>query len=427
MTPPLAIKTRIHTPVTPTFLLDPTRRSDLHLEVLVQNTSMTGLEFDKVLLEPVKGLTSRPATDSEVMKFKRTRSEGTLFPDDTKQYLFTLSPDNDYPISKQGETILNSVFPATYTPGLILPLGRLDMAWFSAPYRESGRLQTSTLNRRVPPPTAPPRPILPTRASISTGPSGQLIPPLPVDPVDQGWEYDLVLLECQRQVEVEQEFQVTIRVALRSAMKPNESPRLAVQYLSQDHAAPRAALPIQNLTRPTFALSPPSRSSTPASSRPFSPPTNTSRPMTPVSSQLRQASTSNISQSPQFPHASPSQSQSSFPNQKPTFPPPPFLTHAGPSTSKPRGQIIHLGSSLITLPIKKVDKVKVNPGVTYEEGIELEERWEVVHEVQLRFMALDEGLCELGGIRILHLDGTVGFGGSVGRQWDSLGDLWVTN
>lgn len=42
-------------------------------------------------------------------------------------------------------------------------------------------------------------------------------------------------------------------------------------------------------------------------------------------------------------------------------------------------------------------------------------------------MALDEGLCELGGIRILHLDGTVGFGGSVGRQWDSLGDLWVTN
>jgi hypothetical protein len=420
VTPPLAIKTRIHTPVTPTFLLDPTRRSDLHLEVLVQNTSMTGLEFDKVLLEPVKGLTSRPTTENEVMKFKRIRSEGTLFPDDTKQYLFTLSPDQNYPLSKDDSAIPNSVFPATYAPGSILPLGRLDMVWFSAPYRESGRLQTSTLNRRVPPPAAPPRPILPNRASTSTG---QFIPPLPNDPVDQGWEYDLVLLECQRQVEVEQEFNITIRVALRTKTKPNESPKLAIQYLSHDKASPRTTLP--NTTRPTFALSPPSRSSTPSSSRPFSPPTNPSRPMTPVSTQLRQASTSNIAQSPHFPNSSQSQLQSYFRNA--TFPPPPFLTHAGPSTSRPKGQIIHLGTSLTTLPIKKVEMVKVNPGVTYEEGIELEERWEVTHEVALRFMALDAGLCELGGVRVLHLDGTVGFGGSVGRQWDSLGDLWVTS
>jgi len=383
---------------------------------------MTGLEFDKVLLEPVKGLTSRPTTENEVMKFKRIRSEGTLFPDDTKQYLFTLSPDQNYPLSKDDSGISNSVFPATYTPGSILPLGRLDMVWFSAPYRESGRLQTSTLNRRVPPPTAPPRPLLPSRASTS----GQLVPPLPNDPVDQGWEYDLVLLECQRQVEVEQEFNITIRVALRTSTKPNESPKLAIQYLSHDRASPRTALP--NIPRPTFALSPPSRSSTPSSSRPFSPPTNPSRPMTPVSTQLRQASTSNIAQSPHFPNSS-SQSQSQLQSyfRNATFPPPPFLTHAGPSITRPKGQIIHLGTSLITLPIKKVDKVKVNPGVTYEEGVELEERWEVTHELSLRFMALDAGLCELGGVRLLHLDGTVGFGGSIGRQWDSLGDLWVTS
>jgi len=394
---------------------------------------MTGLEFDKVQLEPVKGLTSRSATDSEVMKFKRTRSEGTLFPDDTRQYLFTLSPDQEYPLSKAGTTSSNSVFPATYTPGSILPLGRLDMVWFSAPYRESGRLQTSTLNRRVPPPTAAPRPILPTRASTSLSQVGQVIPPHTSDPIDLGWEYDLVLLDCQRRVEVEQEFKVTIRIALRTTTQPNEAPRLALQYLTQDRASPRTPIPNNSMSKPTFALSPPSRSSTPLSQRPFSPATNTnaSRPMTPVSTQLRQATSSNIAQSPQVLRSS--QSLTSIPIPTPifssraSFPPPPFLTPAGPSTSKPKGQIIHLGTSLTTLPSKKVDKVNVNPGVTYEEGVELEERWEVVHVVELRFMALDEGLCELGGVRVLHLDGTVGFGGSVGRQWDSLGDLWVTS
>jgi hypothetical protein len=116
----------------------------------------------------------------------------------------------------------------------------------------------------------------------------------------------------------------------------------------------------------------------------------------------------------------------------PAFPPPPFLpyTHAGPSKTKPtpKGQIVHLGSSLSFLPVKEVEKVRVDHGVTYDETVTGDdERWEVVHELSLRFMALDDGLCELGGIRVLHVDGHTGVGGSVGRQWDSLGDLWVVS
>jgi hypothetical protein len=442
VTPPLAIKTRIHTPVTPMFLLDPTRRSDLHLEVLVQNTSMTGLVFDKVLLEPVKGLLSSSATNSEIIKLQRlnqqSSSNETLFPDDTRQYLFTLSPDETYPV-KEGESSTSSstgtprsVFPPSYTPGSILPLGRLDMAWFSAPYREAGRLQTSTLNRRVPPPVAPARPILPSRTTSTVptpaGPSVMAPTLASTGPIDQDWEYDLVLLECERRVEMEQEFKVTVRIALRTRTKPAEAPRLALQYLSRERVTARATTQTQSQTQnagpqPTFALSPPSRTSTPVSSRPFSPPTTASRPMTPVSTQLRQATSFNIAQT-----SFPLPSTTSLTTNEPSFPPPPCLTHAGPSRPKtPKGQIIHLGTSLTVLPVREVGKVAVNHGVTYDESAGVDERWEVTHELSLRFMALDEGLCELGGVRVLHLDGTVGVGGSVGRQWDSLGDLWVSS
>lgn len=412
------------------FLLDPTRRSDLHLEVLVQNTSMTGLVFDKVLLEPVKGLLSSSATNSEIIKLQRQQSSSneTLFPDDTRQYLFTLSPDETYP-RKEGESSTpRSVFPPVYTPGSILPLGRLDMAWFSAPYRESGRLQTSTLNRRVPQPIAPARPILPTRTtSTIPTPAGPSIVTPPNNPTDQEWEYDLVLLECQRRVEMEQEFKVTVRIAIRTRTKPAEAPRLAIQYLSRERVTARATPQKQNMpgSQPTFALSPPSRTSTPVSS-PFSPPATASRPMTPVSTQLRQATSSNIAQPPS---PFPLPSSSSITNDDiPTFPPPPYLTHAGPSRPKTsKGQIVHLGTSFTILPVREVGKVLVNHGVTYDESAGVDERWEVTHELSLRFMALDEGLCELGGVRVLHLDGTVGVGGSVGRQWDSLGDLWVSS
>jgi hypothetical protein len=106
------------------------------------------------------------------------------------------------------------------------------------------------------------------------------------------------------------------------------------------------------------------------------------------------------------------------------FPPPPLL----PSARTSNGSITHLGTSLSILPLKELGKVAVNHGTTYDETemTEVDERWEVVHEHAMRFIALDEGMCELGGLRVLLLDDEVGSGGSVAREWESLGEVWVT-
>lgn len=487
MTPPLSIKTRVHTSSSPSVLLDPHRRSDVHLEILVQNTSAAGLAFDKVVLEPVKGLLARPTPGSEY-KDGQTPDGGnmsTLFPDDTRQYLFTLSPDPDYqPLlpkrdsekreEQQEEpdknddddddnddpqgTMRRSVFPPDYAVGTILPLGRLDLAWFSAPYRNSGRLQTSTLNRRVN--VAPPhsqgqiRPIMPTRTSTALPPTPGGVPQLPNTPRRQplgqgqegnadvwsdttGWEFDLVLLDVSRQVEVESRFKITLRVAARSPPiakdddAPPPRPRMGLQYLSHPAAisSTSTTTATQISTAPAFALSPPSRSATPLSpfGRPFSPPgaAGPSRPLTPVSSQLRQATSSMIGQSSDTPAQTPPTALLPPSQLSATdFPPPPYLPTAPPSSSK--AHIIHLGSSLTQLKAQECERVLENMGTTYVEASDRRERWEVVHEVTLELMALDDGLSELGGVRLLGLDDESGVSGSTLKEWNTLGEVWVT-
>jgi hypothetical protein len=49
-------------------------------------------------------------------------------------------------------------------------------------------------------------------------------------------------------------------------------------------------------------------------------------------------------------------------------------------------------------------------------------RWEVTYDVPIRFLALAGGLADLGGLRVVVMDE-----GSVGREWESLGDVWVTD
>lgn len=385
----------------------------------------------------------------------------TLFPNDTRQYLFTLSPDPDFqpsPPKTEGEEEMQrdsdqergmrskSVFPPDYAVGTILPLGRLDLAWFSAPYRNSGRLQTSTLNRRVniPPPHAQVRPIMPTRTSSALPPTPGGVAQLPTTPrrIEKdtpalgGWQYDLVLLDVKREVEVEDRFPLTVRVAARSPPiaaddgAPAPRPRFGLQYLSQQTVSGTSSAGPQTqataIPTPTFALSPPSRSETPLSpsGRPFSPPgaAGPSRPMTPVSTQLRQATTSNIGSS------LPNQPQSTtnalpLPSQQSSadFPPLPYHPITGT-----RDHLTHLGCSLLHLDVRTCEKVVENMGTTYLEASDQRERWEVVHEATLTFMALNEGLCALGGVRLIELDNEGGTSGSIVKEWDTLGDVWVT-
>ncbi|ORY32561.1 hypothetical protein BCR39DRAFT_522853 [Naematelia encephala] len=438
VTPPLAIKTRIQTSPHANLVLDPKRREEVSLEVLVQNTSPEAILFDRIRIEPVVGLNAIPIQNENDTVF------GSLMPGDTRQYLFLVSPSP----STSGSAHKPSGFPPRYVAGTVLPLGRLDISWVAGPYRDPGRLQTSTLNRRVPITQLPTRTSSAAPPSPGPGGSGKRPPPLlpGKDDDEPRWEFDLTVQRIvstddrgkQREVDLEQEFQVVLRVGIRSVVPANEevpipkAPRLAVQYLS---TAPQQQAP--RVDRPKFSLgvSPPSRAATPLSP-PFSPPPGSvsSRPMTPVSSQLRLASSTNLSLALS---SSPFISTTSLPATAPprptpssSFPPLPYLsqppvtnTKRLPNPALTTGQVSHIGASLVVLDDLTLELSEENPGTTYGES-QPALHWEGDAQVSLRFIALDEGLADLGGLRVLLMEpGEEG----VGREWDSLGDVWVTD
>ncbi|WWD17484.1 hypothetical protein CI109_101925 [Kwoniella shandongensis] len=516
--PPLAIKTRIQTPSHPNHSLSSLHREDIYLEILMQNVGVEGMILQSVNLESVQGLLSRPIGG----QLQKEGQGETLIPNDTRQYLFVLSPD-DSPSDKT--EIGRSSFPPVYQGGTILPLGRLDVTWIAGPYHTPGRLQTSTLNRRVPlAPVQPPsstinRPIA-GRGAIPPSPlgtparqqGGGMISPSPrvgglpslglgdeEDDEDEGqkWEFDLMVVG-EREVDVEQVFGLQFRLGVRSiqpispkdtvaennerdgstsSSTPPSPPRIAIQYLTP---LPPPSAPTPLSTAPTLALSPPSRTTTPlspaptsaVSNRPFSPlspSTSTSRPMTPLSSQLRQAAGSLISSSvPSTPQQGVPPSLLGFGQDiqqeqqrgEVVFPPPPTIVQTSLQKNKPLPSIVtgagssrkgdptstststssanqslhHIGNSLLiplTSEIKLVPKI-VNTGPNYNaeaDTQEQEKRWEGTYEFELKFMPWDEGLAALGGMRVLVLNGSGQeddeVGGSVVREWESLGDVSV--
>ncbi|KAK8864218.1 hypothetical protein IAR55_001464 [Kwoniella newhampshirensis] len=511
--PPLAIKTRIQTPSHPNHTLSPQHREDIYLEILMQNISIEGMILQSVNLESVQGLISRPIITSK----KEETEKETLIPNDTRQYLFVLSPDPSYTTSSSAiasaSSSKRSRFPPTYPGGTILPLGRLDVTWIAGPFHTPGRLQTSTLNRRVPlvasdshpqrsrpnrneTKTIPPSPLgTPARqTTVSPSPRAGGLPRVDQEENDDGenWEFDLTM-EGEREVDIEQTFEMSFHLSVRSssaagegASTPPAAPKLAIQYLTPVPPVPPAVPPIQPLNgaAPTLALSLPSRISTPlspgpsvsASGRPYSPLTP-SRPMTPLSTQLRQAAGSLISGGsvPSTPQGgvaiwNPGLGQEQSLDQQIVFPPPPTVVQSpipnqhkplpsisplNPSTSiitNPKkdattttmttmtnNQIIHIGNSLLIFsPDQFVLEPKlINTGPSYtptegEDGQvnnEGSQRWEGEYEFCLKFMGWDEGLASLGGLRVLVLDSQdeegEGLTGGIGREWESLGDVLV--
>lgn len=118
-----------------------TEREKVFLEVHVQNLTSEPLCFEKMKLDCVDGWTVEDANlwDSDAPSEDSPRdsalSMATVFsgamaimqPQDTRQYLFILSP--------KPEAIPE--FPVIHQPGSVIPLGRLDISW------RTGRLLTS--------------------------------------------------------------------------------------------------------------------------------------------------------------------------------------------------------------------------------------------------------------------------------------------
>ncbi|KAA1474838.1 DUF974-domain-containing protein [Dentipellis sp. KUC8613] len=146
VTNPLSVKTKVHTPRSPSALLDRTEREKVFLEVHIQNLTQDPMWFERVVLDPAQGWQAEDAnviqaasnTDGKGDSFSLfSGSMAMMQPQDTRQYLYILSA-----------TSIPS-FPVHHAPGSVLPLGRLDISWRSQ-LGEPGRLLTSMLSRRIP-------------------------------------------------------------------------------------------------------------------------------------------------------------------------------------------------------------------------------------------------------------------------------------
>ncbi|KDQ60595.1 hypothetical protein JAAARDRAFT_554549 [Jaapia argillacea MUCL 33604] len=139
VTNPLSVKTKVHTPRSPSALLSAIERERIFLEVHIQNMTQEALSFERIRFECTDGWHANDVADedraTEDMIF--SGSMALMQPQDTRQYIYILTPSS-----------LPS-FPITHPPGSIIPLGRLDISWRSS-FGEPGRLLTSMLSRRIP-------------------------------------------------------------------------------------------------------------------------------------------------------------------------------------------------------------------------------------------------------------------------------------
>lgn len=466
----------------------------------MQNASLESMLISGISLEPVEGLKVNKIggwqMDSEELAVGGTR-----------QYLFVVdsSPPNGDEIAKQDK----STFPPTYLAGAVLPLGRLLVEWISGPYHTPGKLLTSMLNRRAPAPrlssitqpqptptrtlsAAPPTPSkAPTALDVSSrilatprrglSPNPDSISSTPLPPPSPKWEFDLTLTGS-RKVPLQSEWYLTFNLAVRSATPildlPEEQsapalPRLGIQYLTpveptfvggaQSEMDPSRQSQQGN---PQMMLSPPSRTSTPASpspssaGRPLSPFTTTStastsiagisgmsRPTTPLRAELKSAVGSMIGPNP---FASPlfkkiqnvpndeeeeRESRASFPPTASVLPNPDYKPSASLDKSAGLVQIYHIGSSLIfpVFPPLTPKFENLGPRPLSVAGSEKKEKesqkvakkyWETSVQWQWKFIGFDEGLGVLGGARVLTFEGEDR--GVIGQEWECLGDITVS-
>lgn len=462
MNAPLAIKTRIHTSTAPNTALDPIRRTDVYLEVLMQNTSPEIMAFDKIELEPVYGLSCMDVTSTSSASSGKSSKPLPLYPNDTRQHLFLLR----YTPPQAMRGVL-SAFPPFFPGGSILPLGRLDVGWVAGKYAEPGRLQTSTLNRRTavtpiaPSPADADKP-LPTRTTSALapapGPSTPAKSPvragasIPAQPKEDEWEYDLCVTESRLGdgAVVEEEVVLKVRVAMRSlkiCADGDEKPppvTLGIQHLEPRPLArlTQASRPGEHLNAPSIAFSPPSRSATPLPGTPATIPTATSRPSTPLSAKLRQATAAQLTPRGLTPVPGMARTLSGISQASggllppatidvevvpstlippiPAFPPAPTSARTTDKSDTDTGEVYYLGNTLIQTPSLEFTQAQEQYHTSYAESAEPPLRWEAVGEVELRWVALSQGLADLGGIRVLNMSS-----GTIGREWDSVGQVWV--
>lgn len=467
VTNPLSVKTKVHVPRSPSAQLSAKERTKVFLEVHIQNLTPEPMWFERIVFEPALGW---DVQDVNLLP----GGQHTLFsgpmammqPQDTRQYLYVLSENNPPSI------------PTQYTPGTVLPLGRLDISWRSS-FGEPGRLLTSMLSRRIPIPPNPPPPrpqqqqqmsALPLhlqRSSTISGlaphpPSRSSTPPAggpapyrssspfrnrpmsvppprpqspltsagpgtttaahlgpPADPID----VDLIIRSIPHDAHlVDKPFRVacTLGIAVSVREGRQRTLSLAVQHVQPPSTAPAAQVPV-----PEVVVAPPPTSAS-ASTRPSSPASRT--PLALLDGPF--------AASPRTTQLAGAEADESLLR----MPPPEPVAGDEARYEKLRGATHFLGPSTLLVPPMTFTRVIPEPMSGGDVGIggaePVAKKEERFWEFELAYAPLKIGFVPVGGLRVLLLEDWVDGGVEAYldkrtsvpvtlKEWDVIGEIWV--
>jgi len=130
VTNPLSVKTKVHTPRSPSALLSSWEREKVFLELHVQNLTQETMWLSKIEFECTETWTSHDSNGRTNGLSIFSGSMALMQPQDLRQYVYVLSPKSP------------PKFSASLAPGSSVPLGRLHLEWRTS-LGEPGRLSTS--------------------------------------------------------------------------------------------------------------------------------------------------------------------------------------------------------------------------------------------------------------------------------------------
>jgi hypothetical protein len=443
VTAPLAIKTKTHLPSAVNALFSPTVRERVYLEVVIQNIINTPIAFTSIDFLPVPGITiveSPPSTSFQVQDEKRQSTLLSTFdgpaellqPGNTRQLLYVLAP------APRPEFPKSSLFLPHFTPGQVLPLGKLDLSW-SGPYGESGHLMTSVLGRRAPPVS----PVLSLRLP-KTETVAEDRPPLDVDVTILGWDKERIIRGHYATM--------NLRLAVRSPTPVTDENRIVYigyQWLviKKVKPPPKPEIPVVNTPAPLEPT--PTRSLLSQAQRfPHLLPSRLSRPATPVSPATVPGTPAATPLSRQTSNASEASAKPVLQTAAPAFfPPRPYLDVID-DEREPQvfdGLIEFSGTSLEitevelkdleTAPIVRdesprtsIDGGRILPPPPPPPAAKTKHQPEGFVDFSILLMPLKKGLGYIEGLRILQIydrNDLVKGGGRTLAEFPTLGEVWI--
>ncbi|BGP20994.1 hypothetical protein JCM10213_003241 [Rhodosporidiobolus nylandii] len=448
-TSPLSVRTKAHSPpalsaspslpngTSSTSALSPTQRSLIFLEVQVHNQHVSPLSFERMRFEPLLPQPpSQPALSLaegfadpneglfENQNDKEKEQDAFLPPGGVRQFLYVLQQTEE----ERKRAV----------PGNSQGLGRLDIVW-RTPTGEIGRLQSSTLGRRIPPlplnpssASAAPLPIpssslhpqaglAPSRPSLSSrtptpdllfppathtplAPSSAPSAPSPNAPSAEGLVFDFTVQDLPSSspaIQVDRPFALSFRLGV-SALAP---PLAAAGHPHPPLRRRRIRLAAQHVE--------PFPSSAPSSSSSSAVPPSAGGVTTLQQQQQLTAARASLDSVQSSSSASASASVFSFPfptaaavavPQRPKINgialPLPYPSSSSSSTTLPSPDVLRLGPSVVDLGW--LDLPPSSSSASIDGGEQPEKQAEIAWS--MRFLPLSTGLKRVGGVRVLLLD-----------------------